>query len=255
MLREEVCEMNELASADSCGDVMARAWRSRTARKALLVAGIVAVGVYGLGDLLSGLLYDGYSFKDQAISELAAFGSPVRPLMVAVILVHGVLVVAFGVGLWRSADRRSLRWVGPLLIAAGLVGFPKHTVFAMSSRWMEGGFNDSMHQILSSVWGLFVCVAVVLSAVAYRGSFRLFSIVTLLVMVGFGMASTIAIGGIEENHTPWTGGFERISAYAYFAWLVVLAVTVMRRSLTRATPEKGVTEVPQTREPSMAASG
>jgi hypothetical protein len=29
----------------------------------------------------------------------------------------------------------------------------------------------------------------------------------------------------------------------------------MRRSRTRATPEKGVTEVPQTREPSMAASG
>lgn len=130
--------MKELASTDSCGDVMARAWRSRTATKALLVAGIAAVGVYGLGDLLSGLLYEGYSFKDQAISELAAFGSPVRPLMVAVVLVHGVLVVAFGVGLWRSADRRSLRWVGPLLIAAGLVGLPNHTVFAMSSRWMEG---------------------------------------------------------------------------------------------------------------------
>jgi hypothetical protein len=74
-------------------------------------------------------------------------------------------------------------------------------------------------------------------------------------MIGFGMASTIAIGGIEENHTPWTGGFERISAYAFFAWLVALAMTVMRRSRTRATPEKGVTEVPQTREPSMAASG
>jgi hypothetical protein len=39
---------------------------------------------------------------------------------------------------------------------------------------MEGGFNDTMHQIFSSVWGLFVFVAVVLSAVAYRGSFRLF---------------------------------------------------------------------------------
>jgi hypothetical protein len=73
-------------------------------------------------------------------------------------------------------------------------------------------------------------------------------------MIGFGMASTIAIGGIEENHTPWTGGFERISAYAYFAWLVVLAMTVIRRSRTRATPET-LTEVAQTREPSMAANG
>lgn len=74
----------------------------------LLLAGVVAVGVYALGDLLSGLLYDRYSFRDQAISELTAIGSPVRPLMLAVIMVHGLLLVAFGVGVWRSGDRRSL---------------------------------------------------------------------------------------------------------------------------------------------------
>jgi hypothetical membrane protein len=202
---EEACEMKELVSTDSSGGVMAGGWRSRTATKALLVAGIVAVGVYAVGDLLSGLLYEGYSYRDQAISELTAFGSPVRPLMVAAILVHGLLLVAFGVGVWRSADRRSLRWVGLLLVAAGLVGFPTHTVFAMSSRWMEGGFNDTMHIILSGVFSLFVFVAVALSAVAYRGWFRLYSIVTLVVLIGFGGAASIAIRGIEENLTPWAG--------------------------------------------------
>jgi hypothetical membrane protein len=248
--------MKQLASAGSRGEVVPRGWRSGTANKALLVAGIAAVGVYGLGDLLSGLLYDGYSFKDQWISELTAFGSPVRPLVVAAILVHSLLLVAFGVGVWRSADRRSLRWVGLLLVAAGLVGVPNHTVFAMSSRGMEGGFNDTMHQILSMyVFVLIVFAAVILSAVAYRGWFRLYSIVTLLVLIGSGMATSIAIRGIEENHTPWAGGFERINAYAYFAWLVVLAVTVTRRSLNQVPPEKGVAEVAQTRGPSIVASG
>jgi hypothetical protein len=175
--------------------------------------------------------------------------------MVAVIVAHNLLLVAFGMGVWRAADRRSLRWVGPLLIAAGLVGVPTHTVFAMSSRWMEPGFNDTMHIILTGVFSLFVCAAVVLAAVAYRGWFRLYSIATLLVLIGFGMASSIAMGGLEENHTPWAGGFERINAYAYFAWLVVLAVTLMRRTLNQVTPEKGVTEVAKTRVPSMAASG
>lgn len=143
--------------------------------------------------------------------------------------------------------------MGLLLIAAGLVGFPNHTVFAMSSRGMEGGFNDTMHQILSGVFSLIVFAAVILSAVAYRGWFRLYSIATLLVLIGSGMATSTAIGGIEENHTPWAGGFERINAYAYFAWLVVLAVTVMRRSLNQVPPEKGVAEVAQTREPSLVA--
>ena len=151
--------------------------------------------------------------------------------MVTVILVHGLLVVALGVGVWRSADPTSLRWAGASLIGAGLVGFPTHTVFAMSSRWMEAGFNDTMHIILSGVFSLFVFAAVVLSAVAYRGWFRLYSIATVLVLGGFGAAASFAIRGIEENLTPWAGGFERVNAYAYFAWLVVLALTLMRRSL------------------------
>jgi hypothetical membrane protein len=198
--------------------------------KVLLLAGIAAVIVYGLGDFVSGHLYKGYSFRDQAISELSAFGSPVRPFMVAVILIHGLLVVALGVGVWRSADRRSLRLVGLFLIAAGMVGFPTHTVFAMSSRWMEAGFNDMMHITLSAVFGLFVFLAVTLSAVAYRGWFRLYSMATLLVLIGFGAAASFAMRGIEDNLTPWAGGFERINAYAYFAWILVLAITIIRRS-------------------------
>jgi hypothetical membrane protein len=246
--------MKELAGADSCGEVMSRAWRSRTARKALLSAGIAAVGVYVVGDLLSGLLYEGYSFKDQWISELTARDSPVRPLMLGVMTVHGLLVAAFGVGIWRSAGRsRSLRWVGPLLIVSSIVGFFTHVVFPMTSRWMESSFSDTMHGILSLVWSLLVFAAVILSAMAYRGWFRRYSIATLLVLIGFGTASSIAIRGIEENLTPWAGGFERIIAYAFFAWLVVLAVTVMRRSLTHVAPGKGETEVAQTREPLLVA--
>jgi len=49
------------------------------------------------------------------------------------------------------------------------------------------------------------------------------------VVIGFGAAASFAIQGIEQNMTPWAGAFERINAYAYFAWLVVLALTVMRR--------------------------
>ena len=194
----------------------------------LVGAGILAVAVYGVGDLVSGLLYNGYSFRDQAISELSAFGSPVRPLMVTVILVHALLMTAFGVGVWRSADRRSLRWAGICLVASGLIGFPTHTVFAMSSRWLPSGFNDVMHIVLTSVFSLFVFVALVLSAVAYRGWFRWFAIATLLVIVGFGAASSSAMQGLAQNATLWAGGFERINAYTYFAWIVVLAVVTLR---------------------------
>jgi hypothetical protein len=97
----------------SWGEVIAHAWRGRTATKALLVAGIAAAAVYVAGDALSGLLYEGYSFRDQWISELTARGSSVRPLMLAVMTAHGLLGAALAVGIWRSAGRsRSLTTPG-----------------------------------------------------------------------------------------------------------------------------------------------
>lgn len=234
--------MNAVSSADSGGGVISRWWRSRTAKKSLLVAGVAAVVVYAIGDVLSGLLYDGYSYIDQAISELSAFGSPVRPLMVTVILIHNVLLLAFGIGLLRVARRRSLWWIGALQVAEFLlVGIATHTFWAMSSRDMATGFNDTMHITLSGVFSLLVVAMMVLSAVAYPGWFRLYALATTVVVAGFGMASSLAIRGIEQNHTPWAGGFERIDAYAYFAWLVVFAVMVIRHELgpSQTTGERG----------------
>jgi hypothetical protein len=166
----------------------------------LIIAAIASVVVYGLGDLASGLLYDGYSYRDQWISGLSAFGSPVRSLIVTAILLHGLLLLAFGVGIWQFGDRESLHWVGLLLMVAGVIGFPTHAVFAMSSRWMTAGLNDTIHASLSLAFGLVVFVGVALSAVAYSGWFWLYAIATILIFVGFGAASSVAIQGIEQNY-------------------------------------------------------
>ena len=109
--------MNGVAAVGLGRQTSSRWWRRRTAQKAMLMAGVGSVGVYVVGDVVSGLVYDGYSFTNQAISELSAFGSPVRPLMVSVILLHGVLLVVFGFGVLAVADRPSVRWVGILLSA------------------------------------------------------------------------------------------------------------------------------------------
>jgi hypothetical protein len=211
---------------------VSRWWHRPSTKKLLLVAAIPAVVVYAIGDVLSGVLYDGYSSADQAISELSAFGSPVRPLMLPIILVHNVLLLAFGVGILRVAKRRSLRWIGILEVALFVVvGLTTHTIWAMSSRDMETGFNDTMHIATSTVFGITVAAMMVLSAAAYRGWFGVYALVTAVTVTGFGFASAAAIEGLEQNDTPLAGAFERINAYLYFAWLVVLAVRVIRDEL------------------------
>jgi hypothetical protein len=80
--------MTALSSVESSGEVIQHAWQGQRLRRWLLFAGIGAVTVYAVGDLVSGLLYDGYSFQDQAISELSAYGSPVRPLALTWLTLH-----------------------------------------------------------------------------------------------------------------------------------------------------------------------
>jgi hypothetical membrane protein len=243
-------------SAASGGEAISRPWRTRRATKAPLVAGIVAVGVYAVGDLLSGLLYEGYSFADQAISELSAYGSPVRPLMLVFFTAHSLLLAAFSVGLWRAGDRnRALRWAGILLLASVVGTVPLHPFFPMSPRG-EYGFNDTMHIVLTGVFGFVVFGAVVCGAVAYPGWFRLYSIGSLLVMMVFGWMAAAPMQDVAENlATPWLGVDERISAYVYLIWIVVLAVTVMRRSVSNVSPDKdGTGGDVRTTEPTVVAT-
>jgi hypothetical membrane protein len=202
--------------------------------KPLLLMATLAVVIYGVGDVVSGLLYPGYSFRNQAISELTAFGSPVRPLMMTIMLVHGGLLVAFGVGLFRSARSVGLRWAGALLSAANLVTLPTHTVWAMSSRGMQTGINDTLHAQTTIAFSLFVGAAIILSAIAIRGWFRLFALVTLALIIGFGLAASKAMTGLAENNTPWAGAYERINCYAYFLWLVVFALLALREPPQRS---------------------
>jgi hypothetical protein len=107
--------------------------------------------------------------------------------MLAVMMGNNLLLAAFAVGIRRSAGpSRSLRWVGPLLIVSGVIGFFAQQVFPMTSRWLEPGFSDIMHGSLTGAWSVIIFAVVILGAVAYRGWFRLYSIVTLLVLGGFG---------------------------------------------------------------------
>jgi hypothetical protein len=63
-------------------------------------------------------------------------GQVVDPMMVAFLTAHGLLLVAFGVGLWRSGgQRRSLRWVGRSWSRRRPSGWSSiHLLFPMTSR-------------------------------------------------------------------------------------------------------------------------
>jgi len=62
---------------------MASAERTRKITKILLICGIISSVLYIGTDITLALLWKGYSYTSQAISELSAIGAPTRPLWVA----------------------------------------------------------------------------------------------------------------------------------------------------------------------------
>ena len=90
----------------------------------LLSCGVAAPLMYVFSDVLLALRWEGYSYRDQTISELNAIGAPTRTLSIVLGLVGYAFLVAFGVGVWRSAAaNRRLRTAAGGLIALGVLAW------------------------------------------------------------------------------------------------------------------------------------
>ena len=97
------------------------------AQKVLLACGVVYGLVYLVtNDVVAAMVYQGYSRMDQAISELSATSAPTRAFLVVMLPVGTALLVAFGIGVWITANgNRALRVTGGLLIQQGLDSIQK----------------------------------------------------------------------------------------------------------------------------------
>ena len=199
-------------------------------RKALLICGILSPLLYVGADILAGILYAGYSFTSQAISELFAIGAPTSGLVVPLFTVSSVLLVAFALGVWMSAGRdRALRAMALMMVGNAVNGLVLWNLFPMHMRGAEATFTDTMHVTLSGVGVIFLLLALGFGAAAYRNWFRFYTIGTILTLfltgvIVFSYAPEVG----ADLSTPWLGLAERISTYVYDLWQVVLAVVLLR---------------------------
>ena len=123
-----------------------------------------------------------------------------------------------------------MRVVGGLLIADGLLSLawpPMHqrTVLAAGG----GTLTDTMHIIWAIVTVLLMLLAIGFGAAALGKRFRLYSIVTIVILFAFGVLTGLDGPRIGANlPTPLVGVWERINIGAFLLWVVVLANTLLR---------------------------
>jgi hypothetical protein len=204
----------------------------------LLVCGIAAPLLYVAMLVFVPMGWEGYSSASQTVSELSAIGAPTRSVWVPLGIVYTLLVAAFGWGIRASTrGNRRLRVVGGLLFACGVFGLfwpPMHLREVLAAG--GGTLSDTLHIVWTAGSNLLTLLAMGFAAAAFGRSFRSYSIVTMVLLVAFGVLTSVDAPRIQANlPTPWVGVWERLIIGVWMLWLVVLAVTLLRRRMAGST--------------------
>ena len=193
----------------------------------LLLCGIVSSLFYVAMNVIVPMQWPGYDPAAQVVSELSAIGAPTRPLWVALGVIWGVLIGAFGIGVWLRADRdRSLRVASAALISSSMIGLywpPMHM------RGTPPTLTDTLHIVWAVVTLLLMLVTITFGAGGLGTRFRHFSLGIVATFIVFGILTFRDAPGIAANlPTPWIGIWERINIGTYMLWVIVFAMALLR---------------------------
>jgi hypothetical membrane protein len=198
--------------------------------KTLLICGILIPIIYIGTDTLSAILYPGYIYSDQAISELSAIGAPTAWLWKALAFIYNPLLLALGIGVRSSAkDNKLLKASGTLMVVSFFVGL-LWLFFPMNMRGNIGSTSDTGHLVLSTVVPILLIAIVALGAGAGGKKFRLYSYLTVLAMLVFAALVWTFVPKVAANlPTPGMGLMERVAVFAPMIWFGVLAVVLLKK--------------------------
>ena len=91
-----------------------------------------------------------------------------------------------------------------------------------------------MTVLLGGVSVLLMFLAIGFGATAFGRHFRLYSIVSVVILLAFGALTFVEAPRLQANlPTPWIGLWERINISVFLLWVVTLAAVLLRRPSLR----------------------
>jgi hypothetical protein len=197
-------------------------------QKALLISGILSSIWYVAVNIYVPMQYSGYDSSYFTVSELSAIGAPTRILWVLLVLLYPLLFSAFGWGVLQSAaGNRRLRIIGGLIVAYSFFNLywpPMHM------RGTEPTLTDTLHIAWAVTTVLLMMVMMGFGAAALGKRFRIYTIVSIALHIGFGALTSTTAPNIPTNGpTPMIGVWERINIGVFMLWVAVLAVVLIKQ--------------------------
>jgi hypothetical protein len=167
-----------------------------------------------------------------AVSELSQSGAENRILFSSILFFHAILGILFAVGiiLHHQYSEAKLIFIGGILyLVVGLSNSLSSTIFPQDPIGGEASFQGFTHLVLVGITVLstFFLLPLIGQGVYHNKnwkSFRVFTFVCLPIIALSGVLSPVVISyGIEVM-----GVTERIVAYTFYTWIVVLAYLLIK---------------------------
>ncbi len=211
--------------------------------RAALYCGIISSILFILVNIIVPLQYPGYSMASNVPSELSAIGAPTRTLWSVLATPYMFLMFAFAWGVLKSAHgNKRLRIAGIMLLCYAALGFlwpfaPMHQREVLAAG--GGTIEDTMHLVLGAFTQVFYLGALGFAAAALGKGFRIYSIITFIVLLFFGALTFMESPGLSRNEpTPMIGVWERVNIGVFLLWVIVLAVILLQREKNYPETEK-----------------
>lgn len=201
-------------------------------QKTLLACGILSSVLYIAINIIVPIQWPAYNSVTQTVSELSAIDAPTRMLWIVLCTPYTLLAIAFAAGIRKVAGgNRRLRIAGNLLLIYGALGIlwpfaPMH----LRETLAAGGstFSDTMHLTLGAVTEIIYLFALGIAATALGKPFRIYSIITFVLLLVFGVLTFMEAPHVSTNQpTPMIGVWERINIGVFLLWVIVLAVILL----------------------------
>lgn len=203
-------------------------------KRLLLFGGILGPIAYLLNDIIGGIVTPDYSYIQNTVSDLTKAGTQDTYLLGSILLLISALMgIAFGIGIIAHYQYKHSKLVflgGLFLIIIGVSTSLTGTIFPQDPIGGELTFPGTMHLVLVGISAILVFPTLLMIGIGlYRAkqwkSFRLYTFISVVIMLIFGGLSIIVI----MNEIALMGLVERISVYVFQIWSVVLAFKLITK--------------------------
>jgi hypothetical protein len=205
-------------------------FRQESIRKSMLACGILSSFLFIVLDVISVMLYKGYNPWSQTLTELSALGSPTGPLWLLMMIIYTLLLIGFSWGvLLSSAGNTRLRMAACFFFVYLVISFFRPPIY-QSEVLSTGGsaFADNLHIVFRILIVSVMLLAIKSGTKIFRKGFQRYSMITLLVLVAFGILTAL---GKEANQPgelkSLVGVWERINTGAFLLWIIMLAIILI----------------------------